>query len=290
MLGRRTLVNWPVVGHALVTGYRLSTGLGYVGKEAGKVARWLLSSNETTNFTYDLTPYNVRCLIAFLADVLDFDVDNVRRYVRELMESVTLQSHVRDLVARSQRGKMADPVARYGRRIGWYVIARALKPRVIVETGVDKGLGSCVLCEALMVNRSEGYGGQYFGTDLNPNAGYLLAGKYRDAGKLLIGDSVKSLLSLEDDVDLFVSDSDHSEAYERSEYAAVAPRLSARAVVLGDNSRWTAPLLDFSNETGRSFALFYEEPLHHWYPGGGLGIARFKPTRPFQEMGTAVVT
>ena len=33
----------------------------------------------------------------------------------------------------------------YGRRLGWYALVRALKPRTVVETGADKGLGSCVL-------------------------------------------------------------------------------------------------------------------------------------------------
>ena len=31
------------------------------------------------------------------------------------------------------------------------------KPKIVVETGVDKGLGACVLTAALMKNSEEGY-------------------------------------------------------------------------------------------------------------------------------------
>jgi hypothetical protein len=66
-----------------------------------------------------------------------------------------------------------------------------------------------------------------------------------------------------DDSTLFINDSDHSAKYEGEEYQVVAPKLSERAIVLGDNVHLTAKLARFSRVSGRSFIMFYERPKDH---------------------------
>src|SRR5690606_983731 len=98
-----------------------------------------------------------------------------------------------------------------------------LKPRCVVETGLDKGHGAVLLCAALQRNAAEGARhGQYYGTDINPAAGYLLSGPYAMYGKILVGDSIASLKTLTDPIDLFINDSDHSADYEYAEYRSIA--------------------------------------------------------------------
>lgn len=147
------------------------------------------------------------------------------------------------------------------------------KPSVVVETGVDKGLGSVVLCSALLKNRSEGQPERYIETDLNPKAGYLLKGDYAEVGQIIYGDSITSLRTLDLPFDIFINDSDHSQEYEAQEYETVAGKLSAGAVILGDNSHVTDKLLRLSRATGRHFLFWKEEPENHWYPGGGIGFS-----------------
>lgn len=161
----------------------------------------------------------------------------------------------------------------YGRRLGWYALVRALKPRTVVETGVDKGLGSCVLAAGLLRNRAEGHPGRYLGTDINPQAGWMFQGAYREVGEILYGDSIESLQRLEGPIDLFINDSDHSSEYEEREYACIALKLSPTAVVLGDNALVTDKLYQFAVATGRRFLFFSEKPADHWYPGAGIGAA-----------------
>jgi len=150
---------------------------------------------------------------------------------------------------------------------------RATKPKTIVETGVDKGLGAVVLCAALLRNAAEGHAGRYFGTDINPHAGYLLTGPYATMGEILVGDSLASLQALDTPIDLFINDSDHSADYEYQEYLAIAGKLGDSAIIVGDNAHVTESLLGFSIEAGRSFLFWKEQPLNHWYPGGGIGIS-----------------
>jgi hypothetical protein len=156
---------------------------------------------------------------------------------------------------------IADRQVRLGRRIGWYAFARALKPKVVIETGVDKGLGSCLLTAALIKNGEEGYQGSYYGTDINPKTGYLLSGEYADFGKILYGVSLQSLSDLSSPIDLFIDDSDHSSEYEANECETIANKLSDNAVVLGDKSHSTDKLLQFPINLARNFFSSKRNPL-----------------------------
>jgi hypothetical protein len=124
-----------------------------------------------------------------------------------------------------------------------------------------------------MRNGEEGSPGYYYGTDINPKAGYLLSTPYTKFGKILYGDSIESLQKLQDGIDVFINDSDHSAEYEQREYETVKAKLSPSAIILGDNAHTNDKLLKFSLATGRQFVFFQEKPLHHWYPGAGIGIA-----------------
>ena len=251
---------------------RLYFALRYY-RSIGRIIPWLWRSREVSNYTYDLTEDNKRYLASMVTAVTGTDLHEIEGYIRELDSDETLRRHIAELTARGPARLVSDPVQHYGRRLGWYAFARALKPRVIVETGVDKGLGACVLAKALIENEREGHPGRYFGTDIDPSAGYLFKPPYSDAGDLLYGDSIQSLKTLGRNIDLFINDSDHSVDYEAREYQIVESALTPGAVILGDNAHVTSALLEFAAQTGREFLFFAERPKDHWYPGGGIGIA-----------------
>jgi hypothetical protein len=262
----------PVLGRLALTAYRAKAAAPYFRGPLASLVRWMFTSKEVTNFTYDLEEANKRYMASLIAFVLDTDLRTILGYVEELEEDEDLKRHILRATAQSELAFLADSQVRFGRRIGWYAFARATKPRVVVETGVEKGLGACVLAAALKRNTEEGHEGRYCGTDIDPRAGYLLSGQYAAFGTILYGDSIESLKRLDETVDLFVNDSDHSAEYEAEEYATIAGRLSADAIVLGDNSHCTDKLFEFAQRTGRRFVFFQEKPAGHWYPGGGIGI------------------
>jgi hypothetical protein len=263
----------PVLGRGLLMLYRAKIGLGTVIRPVLDMFGWLLRSREISNFTYDLEEENTRYLAALISHITGVGFDDVMGYIREVQADDELRRHISEGVAASDLAYMADKDVRYGRRIGWYVVARIIKPKVVVETGVDKGLGSCLLTAALKRNNEEGHAGRYFGTDLNPRAGYLLTGDYARHGEILYGDSIESLKKLEGPIDLFINDSDHSAEYEAEEYRVIQNKLAANAMVLGDNSHCTDKLLEFSLSAGRHFLFFKEVPKAHWYPGAGIGFS-----------------
>ena len=253
--------------------YRLRTLIGYLSPSLKQGLSWLLHSRETTNFTYELSEKNKNYLVSALSIVTGKPFDELLSYVREIESDASLKEHVAAATAKSDLAYKADREARFHKRIGWYAITRAMKPKIVVETGVDKGLGSVVLCAALLRNRNDGEPGRYYGTDLNPVAGYLLSGKYAEVGEILYGDSIESLRALGDPIDIFINDSDHSAEYEAAEYETIKDKMSPTAVILGDNSHVTDKLFLFSRRNDRQFIFWEEEPVNHWYPGGGIGFS-----------------
>ena len=242
-------------------------------KKYWQILKWGIKSKEDTNFTYDLTSKNIQYLANTISNVTGVDYSIILKYINEIETDISLKETILTAIKSSPLKKIADAEIRYGRRIGWYAFVRALKPKIIIETGVDKGLGSIVLCAALLRNIEEGYCGKYYGTDINPEAGYLLSGKYKEVGEILFGDSIKSLSQFTENIDLFINDSDHSYDYEYQEYLTIQKLITDKTIILGDNSHVSDKLVVFSIETNRNFLYFNEEPLNHWYPGGGIGIS-----------------
>jgi predicted O-methyltransferase YrrM len=267
----QTLKNMPM-GRFFLMPMRLYDASSYYGPKMKQLLLWLFQSREHTNHTYDLTELNLKYLPSMLALVTGSDVASMESYIQEAAENHALMDFVRRN-ARLKDLQTIDDTCRFGRRLGWYALVRHLRPKLVVETGVDKGLGSVLLCSALMKNAEMGYPGEYIGTDLNPAAGLLLRPPYSNFGKIVYGDSIESLRKIEQPIDIFINDSDHSAEYEYQEYLTVADRLSPDAIVLGDNSHRTDKLLQFSKERGRDFLFFKEEPINHWFPGCGIGIS-----------------
>ncbi|HEY8471181.1 MAG TPA: class I SAM-dependent methyltransferase [Natronosporangium sp.] len=240
----------------------------------GTSLRWLFTSREHHNYTYDLTPLNRSHLAWFVAQVCDVPVGQVRDWFAELEGDDSLRRHIEAATAASARRGLADRTVRYGRRLGWYAMVRARKPAHVVETGTDKGLGTCVLAAALLRNAAEGRPGRVSSMDINPDAGYLATAEpWATVVELIPGDSVASIKALTTPVELFLHDSDHSAAHERAEFEAVEQKLAPGGLLLTDNVTSTDVLCRYAEQTGRRFLAFTERPARHWYPGDGIGAA-----------------
>lgn len=263
----------PPLYRPVMVPVRLAAALRHACAGAGRAFSWSVTSREDTNFTYALTPANLNVLAHLLAVVTGHSTADCRACIDEVARDDALRRHVRDAVLGSRFRDHSDPEPRFARRLGWYALVRLVRPRVVVETGVDKGLGSVLLCSALLRNRDEGHPGRYYGTDINPEAGWLLSGRYAETGRILYGDSIGSLQALDEQVDVFINDSDHSAEYEAREYEVIAPKLAPGAVILSDNAHVSDALERHSRTHGRSYLYFHEQPQGHWYRGAGIGFS-----------------
>jgi hypothetical protein len=260
-------------------------GGSYVFSSVPAWAKWIFTSREESNFTYDLTEGNLLYLSHVIAAITGASVSQARACIDELRNDRELAQHLEARTLESDFRSVADRRIGYGRRLGWYALVRLTKPKVVVETGVDKGLGAAVLCAAVLRNREEGHEGKYYGTDIVPTAGWLLSGKYAAGGEILYGDSIESLTMLDETIDVFINDSDHSADYEAREYETILPKLADNGLILADNAHVTTKLAEFSRDHQRQFLFFQEQPRDHWYPGGGIGISYKSHVRRSNEIG-----
>jgi hypothetical protein len=252
---------------------RLYTAMAAIGPKVYGAVRWSFSRTEDSNFYYALEPQSESNLAHSLATIFGVSKSQVLLYFSELKTSSNLleaQNALREADF-GMRHSSLEP----GRRLVWYAVARILKPRVILETGVHQGLGAFALCMALDRNHQEtGERGKYFGTDLRSNAGALVrSSKFKQLFHLLEGDSIDSIQTLDEEVELYVSDSDHFEGYESKELLVTAPKLGPKSVVISDNSHATSVLSDWSDKVGRKFTFLEERPNNHWYRGAGVGLS-----------------
>ena len=261
----------PFIGKLFSILRRVKIAKKYYRKKNQQINTWILKNTELSNFYYHLTEQNTSYLISLLATLTKSDNTLVKKYVEEITNNDSLRNHIRFFYSGDKR--MKDSSFGFGRRIGWYALIRTLKPKIIVETGVDQGLGACVIAEAIKANILEGFEGQYFGTEINTNAGGLFNARYKIYGEIIYGDSIETLKNFNKKIDLFINDSDHSSDYEYREYETITNLISQNGWILGDNSHACDSLWRFSNEQKRNFVFFQEEPLDHWYPGAGIGIS-----------------
>jgi len=101
-----------------------------------------------------------------------------------------------------------------------YTIVRALRPEIVVETGVSNGISTYFILKALEQNKK----GLLYSIDLPPEIstasipygkeiGWLVSKELRHRWRLLLGDAkemLPKLLSELHEIDVFLHDSDHS--------------------------------------------------------------------------------
>jgi Methyltransferase domain len=230
--------------------------------------RYVLLDPEPDNFTYELA--NEHELIEWTA--------GVARCPRELASGYFAEPRAdRELAARLRRGtagrwlwsKLEPP---YGKRLAWYALARALQPRLVIETGVHDGLGSLLLLRALERNESPG---RLVSFDINPVAGWLVGAHPRWELRLEPSSGgLPTVLADGSQVGLFIHDSAHTYENERRELALAADHLAPDGVLLSDDAQVTRALAELCEQRGLAYFEVRERPLDHFYPGGSLGAGR----------------
>jgi hypothetical protein len=146
-----------------------------------------------------------------------------------------------------------------------YLICRALKPSIVLETGVAYGLTTAVVLKALDVNGT----GLLHSVDLPPLGseadqfvGRLIPQQLRHRWRLHRGASrrvLPSLLPQLGQVDIFVHDSLHTLRNMRHEFRSVMGYLSQPGVVIADDVDRNPAFLQLVHDTHPAFWATSEE-------------------------------
>jgi predicted O-methyltransferase YrrM len=188
---------------------------------------------------------------ALLAHHAELPYAEVMRYRRELREDRAFQGHLEARLADVRYSSSAAEL---------YVVARAMKPSVIVETGVASGLSSAHLLRALAENGT----GELHSIDL-PNVqqgsvlpqgrdcGWIVPPSLRGRWHLHLGDArtlLPAVLESLGRIDVFLHDSDHSYEHMTFEFEQALARLAPRALLMSDDVHLHGAWDDFCAKHG----------------------------------------
>jgi Methyltransferase domain len=146
-----------------------------------------------------------------------------------------------------------------------YALARALRPEVVVETGVANGVTSSFLLQALELNGA----GELHSIDLAPPGtdrslvGRLVPAELRGRWTLHRGASKDVLPGLVErlaQVGLFVHDSRHTWRNVNRELRTISRHLARPAAVIVDDAERHSALQDWAENAGATRVELVEEP------------------------------
>ena len=247
---------------------RVKQSMGFTLRTLQVSIKWIFTSREYTNYTYEISARNIVHLAWFVSLITKKDISEIEDYFSEISVGSEFDKYLRMQQMKSKFGKNDSGSHRIGRRLAWYATVRALKPLLVVETGTDKGLGSLVIAEALKKNGK----GKLISIDNNPGSGILIGKRHDGILDMQIDDSLNAIHNLSF-VDVFIHDSNHSEIHEYKEYEAIFERLTTNGIVLSDNAHASDALEQWSRLQNRQFLYFNEIPSNHWYPGASFSAS-----------------
>ncbi|MDD5589697.1 MAG: class I SAM-dependent methyltransferase [Candidatus Portnoybacteria bacterium] len=164
-----------------------------------------------------------------------------------------------------------------------YALVRAIKPDVVVETGVASGRSSWIILEAMDENKK----GRLYSIDLpkyysgkipasyltregkeelcgfvpeGKQPGWLVPEYLRSRWTLILGESRKELPGLIgkfDKIDIFYHDSEHSYENMKFEFEAAWPKIPLAGFLLSDDIGWNNAFKEFLVKNKHKFDCAY---------------------------------
>jgi predicted O-methyltransferase YrrM len=173
------------------------------------------------------------------------DNEDIFRYVKEAKEDALINKRMFETTGYKWRD--IDPLG-----IVSYAVIRSIKPRVIVETGVQSGISSLYILRALQINGS----GLLYSVDLPDReperVGEAVPSNLRLNWHLLLGNSKVLLPQLFEEIktsiDLFLHDSLHTYEHMLFEFECSLKHLSKKGIIISHDILANNAFDDFCNK------------------------------------------
>jgi hypothetical protein len=193
----------------------------------------------------------------FLAKITGASVDAIRGYLDEPISSPAFFRHLRETEREFRDLKIASADLYAKKVLLPYAAVRALKPQVVVETGIANGVSSAYILLALHRNQR----GILHSIGL-PDPDYLPEGKMpgwfvpkwlREPWHVHLGDAKEILPKLLSDlghIDIFLHDSLHTYEHMLWEFEIAYPFLRLGELLFADDALWNSAFEDFTRKVG----------------------------------------
>jgi hypothetical protein len=200
-----------------------------------------------------------------LSQLTNASSSEITRFLCELRSDFEFYQHIKNFLP-YVKGSMAISNAPnpFLEVENLYVIVRALKPQIILETGVASGLSSAFLLKALDDNDF----GTLYSIDL-PNltllppgkqSGWIIPEKLTRRWKLIIGKSTEVLEQVLEglgNLDIFLHDSGHTYQNMLFEFRTAWKFLRKGGILLSDDYEVNTAFMDFQREVERKPVYFF---------------------------------
>ena len=205
-----------------------------------------------------------------IAKLIDRCTSEVKHVLRE-GELMEISEHVVHELG-DYRTLILGPSSKPRKAEVYYAIVRLMKPNIVVETGVQSGISSSFVLQALEKNEK----GTLYSIDLpdknmlkaaslsgrhEMESGWVVPRGLKKRWRLFIGKSKDRLPPLLKDlgqIDLFLHDSEHSYENMMREYEMAWSHLSHNGVLLSDDVNLNSAFFDFAKRvTCRPILILY---------------------------------
>lgn len=229
----------------------------------------VLWSPELESFSYELA--NAPEIADQLARILERPAEELHTYLAELDVEPDLGLELR---RRTRWRWRVQTQPAPGNRVAWYLLARALKPQLTVETGIYDGLGSLVLLCALRRNAAERHPGELLSVDPDPDAGTLVPDHLRPWWRFVLGTADRDLepALAGRRIDLLFSDSPHTRENQEAEFAIARRHAGDDLVLMEGSGGWCPVLAELADRLDRPLHTLRFEARGHFYTGARNGL------------------
>lgn len=210
-----------------------------------------------------------------LANYLHVDLKIIEQYYQELLEDDAFLNEINQQIHHArkfyQKGickhEKLDSVDWMAiQRIIIYILVRMFKPKICLETGVFYGGNTCFILNALRRNEQ----GKLISIDLPANdidselrhhlvgdtediamgldIGFIVHENLKKRWKLIRGDSHKEIPNIDEEIDFYLHDSEHSFNFIKKEMSLVWEKLSKNAIIIADDLDWSNGFFGFCVE------------------------------------------
>ncbi len=246
--------------------------LKYRNKNSFKYAyKWILFGKDISNFVYEIE--NTDEIIKTCNLITGID----KYKLFNILNEVDPQDENFKKIFTVEYSKNHGTKNIFGRRLAWYILARTIKPNVIIESGVDKGLGSGLLCYAQFKNTLEDKQNfKYIGIDLKKKDRFYLNldNNLFDNFEFFFQDTIDFLRKFtSSEKILYISDAEHDYDFEMREYNLITKNFKKGSLIISDNN--SGSLQDFSKQHNKKLLQFEEKSRNFWYKGATINISYF---------------
>lgn len=234
--------------------------------------KWIFTGKEISNFTYEIN--NINEILHTCQIITNAEIETLDQILNEInFENKDFRDFFSDEFYKDNNNKNI-----FGRRMLWYILARYLKPELIIESGMDSGLGSTLMIYAQYKNSQEQkkLNFEFIGIDILQKKNFIFNFENQNflKYKFVFDDSLKFLSNFNSKKKImYISDAEHNYEFELKEFDLIKKNLCNNSIIISDNN--SGSLSKFSIQNKKKLVYFHEKSKNFWYGGAVSSVSYF---------------